>query len=157
MWVGFALSGATAVALLLTLCSRRRRGFDPLEGNHDDADTDEWETHTSSARSRFILSVSGLVIGSILVSPFWGALVAVSLLAIPAHRLTRYAIVSVSLGYGFVLAQQIRVDPQPGFGWPEAFHRAHRPMLAVIIVFVIAIHGSSTSRQSTLGSEHHSD
>jgi hypothetical protein len=80
------------------------------------------------------------------VTPVWGVLIALAFLVCPRVLLGRLAIVSVGIGYLFVVVQQIRTGADPGFGWPSVFERAHRPMLATLIVYVISIHMTSEDR-----------
>ncbi len=149
MWVGLTISGATVVALLsVVIFSRVRRRATPLSN----LGFSPSESMQRKMPSRVALAVVGFVLGAAFVSPLWGLAIAAPFLVLPMRWIIHSAITSVALGYLYVIIQQIRVDPVPGFGWPELFHRAHRPMLAVLIVFVVAIHAGRPPLQPPLDS-----
>ncbi|MFM8857323.1 MAG: hypothetical protein ACKOI2_09000, partial [Actinomycetota bacterium] len=89
---------------------------------------------------RLAAAVICFALGAILVTPVWGIPIALAILLCPRVLLGTLAITSVGIGYIFVVLQQIRTGAQPGFGWPAVFERAHRPMLASLVVYVLSLH-----------------
>lgn len=140
MWLGLAISGVTVLALLGVLVidswRSRRTGRRLVESLW--ACVAVFEPNRRLSRTR--LAITGLVLGTAFVSPLWGLLIAVAFLLLSSDRLSTAAVCAVALGYAAIIVQQVRVDPVPGFGWPSVFARAHEPMLAVLIVFVVALH-----------------
>lgn len=136
MWVGLALSLSTLIVLGAVTIWERRKLRDPR--------ADPVLVPRALRRSsRLAGAISGLALGAILVTPVWGVFIALAFLVCPRVLLGRLAIFSVGIGYLFVVVQQIRTGADPGFGWPSVFERAHRPMLATLIVYVISIHMTS--------------
>ncbi|MEY3681419.1 MAG: hypothetical protein RL547_2032 [Actinomycetota bacterium] len=149
MWIGLAVSATSVLfALAIVIIGATRRRHRHVEIRHveirhvevqhievrDDAG---WSIRTSAPPS----IVSTLTIASIValsVSPLWGL---VPLAAHAVHRATtsitleRIGLALVALGLTFVIAQQIRTGADPGFGWPSVFERAHRPVLAGLVIW----------------------
>ncbi|MFM8857982.1 MAG: alpha-(1-_3)-arabinofuranosyltransferase family protein [Actinomycetota bacterium] len=133
MWIGLAVSLMTLVSLTALSLRERRHLRRTL------AVDDSWPLGGQQS-TRLAAAVIGFALGAILVTPVWGIPIALAILLCPRVLLGRLAITSVGIGYTFVVLQQIRTGVQPGFGWPAVFERAHRPMLASLIVYVLSLH-----------------
>jgi arabinofuranan 3-O-arabinosyltransferase len=133
MWIGSAVSLTTLLVLAALAFHERRRSR--LSPPVDDLPPTRQRRHTKLVGAAF-----GLAFGGILVTPLWGVAIAVAILVCPRSLLGRLAIISIGLGYLFVILQQIRTGADPGFGWPSVFEKAHRPMLATLVVYVLSIH-----------------
>ncbi len=133
MWIGSAVS-LTTLLVLAAFAFRERRQF-RLSSHDDDSPPSREKPATKMVAAAF-----GLALGGILVSPLWGVAIAFAILVCPRVLLGRLTIISMGLGYLFVVLQQIRTGADPGFGWPSVFEKAHRPMLTTLIVYVLSIH-----------------
>lgn len=133
MWVGLAVSLSTLVLLIaLALRDRKHPRTQALEGDP--------LLERVRIPSRLLAALSGFALGTVLVTPIWGVFIGVSVIVFPRKLLGRLAIGAVVVGFAYVALQQIRTGAQPGFSWPSVFERAHRPMLATLIVYVISVH-----------------
>ena len=137
MWWALATSLSTLLVLaVMALRSSRSRVVVPQAA---------FEPPLDPMSSRKTLSAGGvglsLLIGFLVISPFWGLIVA-ALSALLRRHLRLLGVMGwglVALGLAFLLAQQIRTGAEPGFSWPSIFARAHRPTLAgLVLLWVVA-------------------
>ena len=152
MWIGLAVSALSLVVVMSVagLAERRRRTASVTVAHASILETDS--DRAGTPRRGAGLSVVAVV--ALTVSPLW-AVVPLSILL--AHRLvtrvvtrterrlterfdplwlmSRIGLALVLLGLLFVIAQQIRTGAAPGFGWPSVFARAHRPVLAGVVMW----------------------
>lgn len=158
MWIGLAVSALTLVAVsgVAAIVERRRRASSmsmpssmsistvPLSRTSNVSDPVRLDTPSRWAMIAIVAIVA------LTVSPVWalgplGILVAARVVARLAprrthlhdpRRLVKWAgLTLVLLGLVFVIAQQIRTGAAPGFGWPSVFARAHRPVLAGVVMW----------------------
>ena len=139
VWWGFAISCLVIIALLAAWGLERRR-----HGRISEAKPLSTETGSCTISASSIgLALMGAISAALLIQPSWGFAVGISFLVIPRHILTRLSVAAVAVGYIFVVLQQIRVGPDPGFGWPSVFQRAHSPMMASVLTFSLSLVGKS--------------
>jgi hypothetical protein len=101
----------------------------------------------STRRDLVVLVGTALVIATA-VSPIW-ALVPLIVGFVtgfaPTTRrhlgviLTATGLSLITLGFLFVIAQQVRTGADPGFGWPSVFARAHRPALCGVVMWGLGL------------------
>lgn len=138
MWVGLAVTLASLVALLAW--AGLGRPVAPIAGR------------PRRPPSRVAVTVTTFVLGALTIDPLWGFGLAV-LMAVIGRRPRTVAgagVFLVSLAMVFVVAQQIRTGVQPGFAWPDAFARAHRPALAGLVLLWTGVW--AMDREPPLGS-----
>lgn len=141
MWVGLAVSAATifgAAIVVLITTRRRSRTSDVVAASTGPITVD-------TDRGSLAAGLGTVAVVALTVAPVWGL---VPLALMVAARFSRRRISSlvepvgltlVLLGLLFVVAQQIRTGADPGFGWPSVFARAHRPVLAGLVMWGISL------------------
>ena len=141
MWIGLALTGVTVLAAIVLLFATRR--------NPDVEPPAPMGTlgPPSTRRDLVVLVGTALVIATA-VSPIW-ALVPLIVGFVtgfaPTMRrhlgeiLTATGLSLITLGFLFVIAQQVRTGADPGFGWPSVFARAHRPALCGVVMWGLGL------------------
>lgn len=144
MWWGLGISLVTLIGLaVLALLDRNRSGHVQSSSTSTPPKARSSQRRPSPSRTRApILGLIGFVLGALIVTPAWAVAVAASLLLIRRIPLASLAVPCVALGYLFIVIQQIRTGATAGFLWPTTFERAHEPMMAVLVVFTVSVHGS---------------
>ena len=152
MWLGLALSALTLVAVMSIagLVERRRRTAPVTLESDPTHETDSVPVGTPWRWAGVIV----VAVVALTVSPLWAVLplsILVSSRVVgrvatrvarrrvenfdPVRLVSRAGLALVLLGLLFVIAQQIRTGAAPGFGWPSVFARAHRPVLAGLVMW----------------------
>ena len=148
MWIGLALSALTLLAVLSIAGLRERRRRSTPEALGPDPSLTADSVHVGTPWRWTGLAVVAVV--ALTVSPLWAVwplsiLVTTRFASRVARRrigttdpltlVSRAGLALVLLGLLFVIAQQIRTGAAPGFGWPSVFARAHRPVLAGVVMW----------------------
>lgn len=139
LWWGLAISGTVILVLIAVWGFDRKRHGRSHPATHEQRENRWQESHISSIR----IALLGALASSVIVEPLWGAAVGAAFLVFPRYILARLSIAAVAIGYLFVILQQLRVGADPGFGWPSVFERAHKPMMASVLVFALSLVGKS--------------
>lgn len=139
IWIGFTLTGLTLMVLTVSSLRSRRKITRITSSGATLPDR--------SDPSIQLVATYGFIGGVVVVSPMWGVLIAVSIVVLARFKrfLPLLGVASIGLGYLYVVVQQIRSGAQPGFAWPSTFARAHRPMLAALIVYCLSLTIESVS------------
>lgn len=135
MWIGLSISGLTTlIALIVLFVTSRRRHRNSCECPNSSPSIDTVDpSNTNWLRAPFAC----FILGSLFISPLWGLLSTTLFVLLRRRQSWNLLFGFVLLGYAFVLLQQVRTGAEPGFSWPSVFERAHRPMLATLLVFTM--------------------
>lgn len=148
MWIGLTLSALTllTVVSVAVVVERRRRSTTASRPSNATRETDSVHVGTTTRWA----GLTTVAVVALTVSPLWAVLPLSILVASriatrvarrrvenfdPSKLVSRIGLALVLLGLLFVIAQQIRTGAAPGFGWPSAFARAHRPALAGVVMW----------------------
>jgi hypothetical protein len=149
MWIGVAVSLIGSIMALLALASRRLRGR-RLGRTEIDTAVDTMTSNPSAATTSRRLAGAAIAIGfviAVFVHPLAGVLAAIITFSGPIVERRERGIIDptlvalVSLGFAYVIIQQIRYGTPNGFGWPGAYAKVHG-----IILFSALLYGVRLTR-----------
>jgi len=131
MWIGIAITLLTFVVLFVLSVYRRRT---PMLVSMPSVAT----TSRAFSVGRVATTLISLITAAVLISPMWGAVAALIAVLIPRRHLLSVGLALVALAMLFLIAQQVRIGADAGFGWPSVFHRAHRPALLGLVIILVS-------------------
>ena len=145
MWIGLLaslLGIAVAVAVLLVAPWRRRA----IGSSPDSEDARSWRPSAIGESIMIAIALCAFV------NPFAGLVTATVHYFIRERRRTTtfVCLLLVSVGYAYIVVQQVRYSTPAGFGWPGVYSKVHGVVLLATVYFMVRCAFDSSDESDSL-------